>query len=526
MTAFQLAPILLGLLVLLPVALMSRKASADPTRAALRSLATAKELAPLTPPGALASARRLRPGLEEQPDPAETGLALGALRPKGTVLRASWEDVLVAVMAPRSGKTTSLAVPAVLDAPGPVVATSNKADLWAATAQLRAETGRVWTFDPQAIARAPQSWWWDPVRELVDVESAERLASHFVLTVDDDRSRDIWGPAAQELLAALLMAARHAGRDLLAVYSWLSDERAPEPVSVLREAGLHALADSLAGVQGSPAETRGSVFFTARTAARCLRDPNITAWVTPPPSSTGEGTGSDGPSDAGLERFDPAAFVQGSGALYLLSKDGGGSASPLVAALTDRVLREATLAAERAGGRLDPPLVAVLDEAANVCRIADLPQLYSHLGSRGIVPLTLLQSYPQARSVWGDAGAKTLWSAATIKLLGAGLDDAAFTDDVSKLIGDHDVATVSKTSGGGKGGRSTTTSVRRDRILSPAQIRALPKGSALLLATGAKPALLKLLPWYAGPRASAVEAASSAAVADIANSAARGGEAA
>ncbi len=220
MTAFQLAPILLGLLVLLPVALMSRKASSDPTRAALRSLATAKELAALTPAGALESARRLRPGLPAQPEPAETGLALGALRPKGTVLRASWEDVLVAVMAPRSGKTTSLAVPAVLDAPGPVVATSNKADLWAATAQLRAETGRVWTFDPQAIARAPRTWWWDPVRELADVESAERLASHFVLTVDDDRSRDIWGPAAQELLAALLMAARQAGRDLLAVYSW------------------------------------------------------------------------------------------------------------------------------------------------------------------------------------------------------------------------------------------------------------------------------------------------------------------
>ncbi len=54
-----------------------------------------------------------------------------------------------------------------------------------------------------------------------------------------------------------------------------------------------------------------------------------------------------------LERFDPAAFVQGTGALYLLSKDGGGSASPLMAALTDRVLREATLG--RATGRSARP---------------------------------------------------------------------------------------------------------------------------------------------------------------------------
>ena len=46
-------------------------------------------------------------------------------------------------------------------------------------------------------------------------------------------------------------------------------------------------------------------------------------------------------------------------------------------------MRAAERRAERMGGRLDPPLVVVLDEAANICRISDLPDLYSHLGSRG-----------------------------------------------------------------------------------------------------------------------------------------------
>jgi len=109
-----------------------------------------------------------------------------------------------------------------------------------------------------------------------------------------------------------------------------------------------------------PAETRGSVLFTARTALRCLRDPQITAWTTQRP---------------GLNRFDPAAFLGSRQTLYLLSKDGGGPAAPLVAALTDRVLRCAVNAAQDRGGRLDPPLLAILDEAANVYRIADLPQL-------------------------------------------------------------------------------------------------------------------------------------------------------
>jgi len=80
----------------------------------------------------VARARRLRPSLPARGDlaPRELGVPLGRLRRQGPVLRASWEDVVLAICAPRLGKTTSLAVPAILDAPGPVVATSNKADVW------------------------------------------------------------------------------------------------------------------------------------------------------------------------------------------------------------------------------------------------------------------------------------------------------------------------------------------------------------------------------------------------------------
>src|SRR5450759_1461080 len=58
--------------------------------------------------------------------------------------------------------------------------------------------------------------------------------------------------------------------------------------------------------------------------------------------------------------------------------------------------------AGRRAGRLDPPVLVLLDEPANICRIADLPQLYSHLDSRGIVVLTILQSYAQRRGVGRD----------------------------------------------------------------------------------------------------------------------------
>jgi type IV secretory pathway TraG/TraD family ATPase VirD4 len=405
---------------------------------------------------------------------------------------ATWEDTVVAFMAPRSGKTTAQAIPFVLSAPGAVIATSNKSDLWAATASLRTDSGgRVWLFDPQHITWQPQTWWWDLLRGLHTVEDAQRLAGHFVLTVADEHRRDLWGPAAQDLLAALFLAAATSGNTLNDVAAWLTEPAVPTPIELLTDAGFTAMAASLRGAQNGAPETRDGIYQTARTAAKAMTDPQIMAWVTPPERGI-------------LPVFDPEDFAASRDTLYLLSKSRS-AAAPLIAALSDTAMRAAERRAERQGGRLDPPLVVPLDEAANICRIADLPDLYSHLGSRGIIPVTILQSYEQGITVWGEHGMATLWGAATKKIIGAGVDSPRLARDLATLVGQHDVPVRTLTYGDGRTSESVT--LRRQDILEPAAIRALPPGTALLLATGIKPALLHLTPWYTGPLAAQITAA-------------------
>ncbi|HEV2374074.1 MAG TPA: TraM recognition domain-containing protein [Streptosporangiaceae bacterium] len=450
---------------------------------------------PLTPEPSARTAVRLRASLAttgpRKLTPADTGLILGNLmRPgmRGPALYASWEDTVVAFMAPRSGKTTALGVPYVLSAPGPVVATSIKADLWAATARLRATRGcRVWLFDPQHITCQHQEWWWDPLHGLASVEAAHRMSSHFVLTVADGRQRDLWGPAAQELLCALFLAAAVSGRSLRDVARWLDDTASPTPAELLDTAGFRALGSSLRGAQNGAPETRDGIYQTARTAAACLHDEEIMRWVAPPSSP--------------LPVFRPDGFAASRDTLYLLTESRA-SASPLIAALTDTVMRAGRRLAETEGGRLDPPMVLILDEAANICRIGDLPDLYSHLGSRGMVPVTILQSYQQGVTVWGEAGMASLWGAATRKVIGAGIDDPRLARDLAVLIGQHDVPVRSASYGDGRA--SEQISLRRQDIMQAADIRALLPGTALLLATGARPALIKLRPWYTGPDAALV----------------------
>ena len=504
------------LLVLLTViavpAVLLRRISRRPSPAGT-GMATRTDMTSLTQPAAVAAARRLRPSLHEvkpsQIAPADAGVSLGRLLPTGGRLFASWEDVILAVFAPRSGKTTGLAIPALLAAPGPVLACSNKSDLYLATAQLRAEkTGeRVWVFDAQDIVHMQQTWWWNPLGGTMTMDDAVRLAGSFVMAVAKDDDREIWGPAAAELLSNLFLAANLEQRTLIDVYEWLFDETTPEPVQILRGAGHIATAASLQGLQGLPPETRGSVYFTARAGMSSLRDRNITRWVTP---------------QTGLGEFRPDQFLASNETLYLMSKNvkGGTSAAAIISALTNEVRVAAERRGERLGGRLDPPLVLVLDEVANICRIPDLPEQYSHLGSRSVVPIAILQSYAQGERVWGKAGMRELWGAATIKMVGSGADDQSFAEEISKLVGEHDVDVLSYShqkgsarSGGATG--SSSVSTRKERIITAAEIRSMPKTQAILLATGMKAAMVRLPRWFEAPEAGRISAELATATAEL-----------
>ncbi|MFE6946583.1 type IV secretory system conjugative DNA transfer family protein [Streptomyces chartreusis] len=480
----------------LPTTVVVRLVTANLKRGT--GLAGKRELMSLAPAGIAARARELRPTLKGIKDlhPDDTGNLLGDLEPRGPELRSSYEDVELDLMAPRAGKSTGIAIPRVLRAVGPVLLTSNKSDVYAVTRAARENVGTVWTFDPQGIAHTPRAMWWDMLAECHTIEGARRLAGHFVASVNDDTAKkDFWISAAQNTLTALFHAAARGRASVLDLLAWLADPADRTPIDLLRDANMHALAEQLQGTVQGAVETRDGIYETARQCVSCLLDPEIVAWVMPDPA---------------LPQFRPHDHVLGRDTLYLLSKDGGGSAAGVIAGLADATMRAGVVAAERMGGRLDPPMTAVLDEAANVCRISDLPDLYSHFGSRGINVVTLLQSYRQGSRVWGEAGMDALWSAATIKLLGAGLDDADFVEKISKLVGQHDVKTLSVSKG--KDGSSRSYSYRLDPVLPADSIRALPKGTALLLATGIRPALIKLRPWYKEPNAGAISVAAKAEV--------------
>lgn len=465
-----------------------RRSRVDP---AARYMGRGDDVAVLSEKSATKSARRF--GVDA------TGVPIGNEVVTGQRLFGSWEDQHVDIWGPRTGKTTSRVVPAILEAPGAVLVTSNKRDVVDATRDVRAAIAPVWIFDPQGVAAEEPTWWWNPLTYVKDEVQAARLAQHFAsgTTKAGDRGDAHFEPKGRTLLAALFYAAALDERPITDVAIWLnrpSDETAAE---ILQRHGVTLTAEQLLGIIYTPDRERGSIYSTAQRMAECLTNRRTLRWVTP---LEGHTTTTDP-----RPQFDPTTFVTEPQTLYSLSKEGIGNAGPLVTALTVAVVEAAEdLATRSPGGRLRTPLLGALDEAANVCRWTELPNLYSHYGSRGIVLMTILQSWSQGVDVWGESGMKKLWSAANVAVYGGGVKETEFLETISKLVGDYDQITTSTSRG--RGHRSVSQSITERRILPVSKLSALPKGRAVVMASGAVPSIVRTQPWITSPYAKAVEA--------------------
>jgi hypothetical protein len=446
----------------------------------------ARRLAPRADRSRLGPAARVRESARLVPGAASwRGSPLGRIIPGRQLAMAGPEDVSVDVWGARAGKTTKRVIPAILDAPGAVLATSNKRDVPDVTDAARALRGRTWLFDPQGLAGSGRPLLtYDPLAAVRDVSAAQRLAAIFEASTREPGARTDahWDTAGRDLLAWLFLAAAAYGHPIGRVWEWLSNPDDTTPAALLRDAGHDGPATAVEGVLGQPDKMRGSTYGTAQRMARALVNPQLLAWVTPSPA---------------LPSFDPVAFPLSSDTLYALSREGEGSGGPFVAALTAHVCEAAERqAAASPAGRLPVPLTVELDEAANIVRWPELPKLYSHYGSRGILLHTYLQSWTQGAEAWGEYGIRALWSAATIRVLGAGVADEKFLAEFSALIGDHDEWILQSAYTGRRGERQLSRGLRKERTLAVSDLASLPKNRAIVIASGSRPVVIETRPYY------------------------------
>ncbi len=291
---------------------------------------------------------------------------------------------------------------------------------------------------------------------------------------------DFWYATATRMLAPLLFAAAVGRLAMDDVVRWVATEEESEVLDLLASAGIPEAEHAARSSFGKEERQRSSIYTTVETVLEPFADP------------------APGPPAAGPSCFDPARLVAGSNTLYLCAPaHDQRRLTPLFVALLRQIVEHVYDRVTRMRRPLEPPLLVVLDEAANIAPLADLDALAATAAGHGVQLVTVWHDLAQITARYGPR-ATTVVNNHRAKLFLSGISDPETLEYASRLIGDEEVLTRSTTTGG-RSGPSTTRAHSARRLAPPDALRRVPPGRAVLVYGDLPPARLALRPWYADP---------------------------
>jgi type IV secretion system protein VirD4 len=434
------------------------------------------------------------------------GIYLGA-GTAGQVWATSERAVLV-LGPPRSGKTTSIVIPAILSATGPVVSTSTKPEVMRVTADSRSRAGETLLYDPTGTVERPTGvapLVWSPVTACARWDDARlvgrlmNIASSSGASASNSAANgnhDHWHERAEALIATLLHAASLEDAPMSTVIKWVDRHQAGPALSILDESGNELASDLLGGIAMLEQRELSGIWSTASRVLGAYHSEGAMK------------------STQGVP-FDASDWCRDAGTIYICaSARHQDLVSPLVVGLLTDIR---TAAYERAQHTVDvtSPLLLALDEVANIAPLPDLSNTVSEGGGQGVITLACLQDLSQARARWGTSAEGWLSLFGTTVVF-PGIQDVKTLEMLSLLAGEEEVVTrsisvpVNEDKGHARamldhfahrgsqpqGVPSVTTSTRVRPRLAVDELSRGEDGKALVVDERSNMGYVRLTPWF------------------------------
>ena len=394
-----------------------------------------------------------------------------------------------------SGKTLSFVIPTVLRWRGPVIATSSKVDLLLATITRRRRRGRVYLLDPFRASGMPSIRWsplvgsrsWAGALDMAYWLTQAASVSHSIQTAE------FWETLAKNLLAPLLYAAANKpGQTMLTVVRWANEYQTAEEVLAVFAAMEQADPDDpgpglarsafLASVKAD-SRRKDSIYGTAQVLLDVYKYPAVAETA----------SGCDIDREAFLRGYDSAGRPVDNTVFVFAPEHRQDQLRPLFEAFICWLIRAAEDRYAATGTALDPPLLVMLDEAANIAPLRKLGTYASSLASQGVQLVAVFQNFGQIKDRYGTQ-ASTIVTNFLVKVLMGATTDRELLDLLTYLISKEEVAQESLTYG--VDGARVATAAIRQRDLAPVHslVQQRP-GQALALLSYRRPVRLRVRPY-------------------------------
>jgi type IV secretory pathway TraG/TraD family ATPase VirD4 len=394
-----------------------------------------------------------------------------------------WENPSGTIAPTQSGKTRRDLVHKAIDAPGALLCSTTKTDLFefAALARTRRATcqgrpGPVLVYDATGTVSWPAQLRWSPITGCQDPAVAYRRARAMVeasaVAVEagggagagNDR---VFRERAAMVFGAYLLAAALGGRTVSDLVRWATTRPLSSEPADLIEHIYPQLAANLRAESAMVARTADAVWMSVRRVIEPLMNPTLLRLCSPGP---GEG-------------FDAEAFIRAGGSLFLIAgQHQAAQVAPLLTALVDHWLTTAQdMALSYPSRRLDPPATAVLDELPNATPLPQLPDIVSDSAGRGVIIHWAAQSVAQLEDTYGQARARQLLDNTTTLSAWGSLKDPQALEWLSTLAGHHDQQRWQDHNEGLLGPSRSTIGTETVPTYRPGDIRGLGRGRVLLI---------------------------------------------
>ena len=187
---------------------------------------------------------------------------------------------------------------------------------------------------------------------------------------------------------------------------------------------------------------------------------------------------------------DAETFCKEKSALFLVMPEEDPNKFFMVSLIIQQLYREILSVADEHGGRLPNRAVFYADEFGTLPKIESAEMMFSASRSRRLSIVPIIQSLSQLEKNYGKEGAEIIVDNTQVTIFGGFAPNSETAQVMSKSLGSRTVQSGSVSKGKDSGSQSLQMIERP--LMTPDELKSMPKGQFIVMKTGAHPMKVKL----------------------------------
>lgn len=188
--------------------------------------------------------------------------------------------------------------------------------------------------------------------------------------------------------------------------------------------------------------------------------------------------------------IDAERFCKEKSAIFIVMPEEDNSKYFMVSLILQQLYREILSVADEKGGKLDNRVMMYLDEFGTLPKIESAEMMFSASRSRKVSIVPIIQSFAQLNKNYGAEGAEIITDNTQLTIFGGFAPNSKSAEVLSKAMGSKTVMSGSVSRG--KNDLSQSLQMIERALMTPDELKSMPKGQFIVMKTGHNPMKVKL----------------------------------